>query len=258
MKIACNCLIKNEENFIWFAINSVLPYVDEILVWDMGSVDKTVEIVKSIKSEKLKFKQTSETDVSMVRQQMLDETHADWIFILDGDEIWHDEQIQEQTQEIRDNGEKYDVVVNSNTMLIGDIYHYMDPKLGRYKIHDIVGHYNIRFIKKLPGLHLKGSYPNESYVDENNVMSQNFSKDKILFSNNFYLHASFLPRSSKDNKKVKYERGLSFPLDYFYPEVFFKNKPNMIPLPWTATGINYKIRSLIELPFKKIKRSIYE
>ena len=49
-------LIRNEENFIWFAINSVIDYVDEIMVWDMGSIDKTEEIVKSIDNPKIKYK----------------------------------------------------------------------------------------------------------------------------------------------------------------------------------------------------------
>ena len=51
--IWANCLIKNEERWVWYALQSVLPYVDKILVWDTGSTDNTVEIIKTIKSNKI-------------------------------------------------------------------------------------------------------------------------------------------------------------------------------------------------------------
>jgi len=52
-KIVVHCLVKNEENFIWYAINSVLPFVDKIMIWDNDSTDKTIEIIKSIHSPKI-------------------------------------------------------------------------------------------------------------------------------------------------------------------------------------------------------------
>ncbi|MBU1256082.1 hypothetical protein KKA49_00135 [Patescibacteria group bacterium] len=53
IKIIVHCLVKNEERFIWYAIKSVLPFVDKIMVWDTGSTDKTIQIIKSIKSKKI-------------------------------------------------------------------------------------------------------------------------------------------------------------------------------------------------------------
>ena len=40
--ITVHCVVKNEERWIWFAINSILDIAEKILVYDTGSTDKTV------------------------------------------------------------------------------------------------------------------------------------------------------------------------------------------------------------------------
>ncbi|MEK7188250.1 MAG: glycosyltransferase, partial [Patescibacteria group bacterium] len=97
MRISCHCLVKNEARFIWYSVMSVIDHVDEILVWDMESSDKTVEIINSIESKKIKFKEIGIRDsqkISELRQKMLEITEADWVFILDGDEVWSEEAIR--------------------------------------------------------------------------------------------------------------------------------------------------------------------
>jgi glycosyltransferase involved in cell wall biosynthesis len=51
--ITVHMVVKNEDQWIWYSIQSVLQYVDKILITDTGSTDHTVEIIKSIKSPKL-------------------------------------------------------------------------------------------------------------------------------------------------------------------------------------------------------------
>jgi len=90
-KIIVHCLIKNEENFIWYALNSVLPYVAKIMVWDTGSKDKTIEIVKLINSPKIEFQEVHSINAKehpQMRNKMLeatDKTKYRWLMILDGD-----------------------------------------------------------------------------------------------------------------------------------------------------------------------------
>jgi len=92
--ITAHVLIKNEENFIWYSILSVIDHIDEIMIWDTGSTDHTLEIVKEIKArypnkvDYDEFGQADEYKYSQLRQAMLDKTKTDWIMILDGDEIW--------------------------------------------------------------------------------------------------------------------------------------------------------------------------
>jgi glycosyltransferase involved in cell wall biosynthesis len=255
--ITVHCLVKNEENYIWYAINSVINYVEKIIIWDTGSTDRTVEIIKAIENPKLVFKEKGEVDplgVSELRQEMLNLTETDWFFILDGDEIWNDDAIKGLESIIRDC--RQDVVVAPNYMLIGDIFHYQEENGGRYRIGNLVGHYNIRAIRNLPGLHVDGVYPNEAYITPEGIKVQNFDIKRIIFLDEPYLHASFLERSSKSQKKIKYEIGNSFPKNFYYPEVFFKTRPDFVPSPWKTMGVDYKFRAFFETPLKKIRRRI--
>lgn len=253
MKITAHCLVKNEENFIWFAINSVIDFVDEILVWDHGSRDRTVDIVQSINNPKIKFKKVS-GKVAELRQKMLKETIADWIFIPDGDEIWSLDSIKNLTTSMK--GTKCDVIVSPNYLLIGDIFHYLEESAGKYKIADRVGHYNIRAMRNTPGLHVEGVYPNEAYVTAEGIKVQNLPKEKILFLEDRYLHGSFLPRSAKDRKKIKFEIGEEISKDYYYPEVFFRPRPDFISYPFGPMSESYRLLASLLTLFKKFKRRL--
>lgn len=255
MKVTAQMIVKNEENFVWYAVNSVINHVDEIIIWDQGSSDKTMEIIKTINNQKISFKKVTEK-VEILRQKMLEETNGDWMFILDGDEIWYEEAIENLINNLEKAGSSKDCVVVPNFMLIGDTFHYQEKSAGKYKIGERKGHYNIRAVRKTDGLHMEGTYPNEAYVTKEGVKVQDLNKERILFLETPYLHASFLKRSSKDAKKVKYEIGESFPKNFYYPEVLFKPRPPVVSSPWEIMNSNYILRALMETPLKKIKRRI--
>src|SRR3989338_6982361 len=50
--LTIHCVVKNEERWILYALKSILDIADEILIFDTGSTDKTVEIIKTIKTKK--------------------------------------------------------------------------------------------------------------------------------------------------------------------------------------------------------------
>lgn len=255
MKITAQMIVKNEENFVWFAINSVINYVDEIMIWDQGSTDKTIETINLIDNPKIVFKKVIE-EIHALRQKMLKETDADWMFILDGDEIWYSDAIKNLRKSLEKVGNSKDCVVVPNYMLIGDMFHYQEKLAGKYKIGEREGHYNIRAIRKTEGLHIEGKYPNEAYVTEDGIKVQDIKRERILFLDEPYLHASFLKRSSKDTKKMKYEIGDRFPKDFYYPEALFRPRPDIVPSPWKTMDCGYRLIALFETPLKKIKRRI--
>ena len=131
MKIVAHTIIKNEENWIWYSLISVLDHVDEIMVYDTGSTDNTAEIIKTISSSKIKFRKlpptADETALSKVRQLMLDQTQADWLMILDGDEIWPEESLKTISEFIKDHGDLYDSIVVPTINCVGDVFHISPP-----------------------------------------------------------------------------------------------------------------------------------
>jgi len=257
MKIVGHCIVKNEEKFIWYAINSVIDFLDEIYVWDTGSTDKTCGIVKSIKNDKVHFEEKGKCtpeELSELRNEMIKKTDSDWIFILDGDEVWHKDAIKEIVDTIYKYNDTIDLIVSPVKMLVGDIYHYQGEDAGKYQLKGRKGHFNIRAIRNFEGLSIKGTYPNEAYVDKNGMMIQDFPEDRMIFAKNYYLHASHLQRSSKDTKKYKYDLGKKFPLNYFYPEVFFERGSKNIDSIFLPFDCKYKIISSFLVPFRFFKR----
>lgn len=89
--ITAHYLIKNEERFIRHSIESILPLVTEVIVFDTGSTDDTVRRVKSIQSNKIKFYQKSSADphdLVHYRNEMIRLTRTEWFMIVDGDEVY--------------------------------------------------------------------------------------------------------------------------------------------------------------------------
>jgi glycosyltransferase involved in cell wall biosynthesis len=261
-----HCLVRNEERWIWYAINSVIDYLDKILVWDTGSTDKTVQIIKLIKNKKISFREygavTPETFAS-ARQEMLEQTKADWLFLLDGDEIWTKEGISKVVETIQKKGDEIESIVVKTINWVGDVYHYQEEKAGRYEIAGRRGHYSLRAINlKIPGLHAALPHGKQGYFDGEGRPIQERDPKKILFLPVSYFHATHLLRSSKDfevplrAKKRKYELGIPFSKDIKYPEVFYLPHPKIISDPWIRMGLAERLRAALQTPFKKIKRRI--
>lgn len=82
--ITCCMIVKNEETYLEKCLESIQNYVDEIVIVDTGSTDKTVDI-SSRYTEKVYF-HPWEGSFSKARNQSLSYATSDWIFIIDGDE----------------------------------------------------------------------------------------------------------------------------------------------------------------------------
>ena len=46
--LTAHMMLCNEERWCWYAIMSVIDHVDHMIIFDTGSTDRTVEIVKGI------------------------------------------------------------------------------------------------------------------------------------------------------------------------------------------------------------------
>lgn len=270
--IAAHCLVKNEAKFVWYSVMSVINHVDQVLLWDTGSTGGTLEIIKEVKKsygDKIDFKQVgnvSSTEFTEVRQEMLDKTQTDWFIVVDGDEIWWEDSIREVVKVISNSGDKIESIVVPTYNLVGDIFHYQEEAAGGYSLAGRHGHLSLRGVnRKIPGLKSFGEHGVWGWVDEEGRMIQDRGEDKIVFVNAPYLHATHLPRAvnreeefnvPKRAQKLKYEIGIPFPKDFYYPEVFFRSRPLVVPSVWEKMTIGFRNRAFLETPLRKIKRRL--
>lgn len=78
-------IVKNEESFIEKCLQSVAGYVDDIVVADTGSTDRTKEIAQKYNARVFDFEWVN--DFSAARNFSASHAKHDWIFVLDADEV---------------------------------------------------------------------------------------------------------------------------------------------------------------------------
>lgn len=256
--ITAHTLVKNEDRFIWFAIMSVIDYVDKMIIFDTGSSDNTISIINNIidngYSEKIIFEEKGEADrdrIGKLRQEMVEKTETDYFMILDGDEVWWKKSIEELVSLA--NAEKEPLLVAQHDIRVAkDIYHYRKP--GR----DIFAHLdpkecsNIRlYSMKIPGIHCDGYYGIEGFFDgENNEVQ--CGKYEIVWQKEKYFHTSYIRRSSNQSKdrnvfsrfsKQFMAYDYKFPKDYKFPEIFYSDFPQIVESPFKQEP--FSLRTII-------------
>jgi len=272
--ISAHFLVKNEEKFIWYSIMSVINHVDKVIIYDSGSSDNTKKIITEILRDevirqKIIFKDFSgEFDEAELRQKMLDETVTDWFIVVDGDEIWWDESIKKLTETIQEKGNELESIIVPAILPVGDMFYFQEQRGGRYKFNslsgELFGHYSLRAVnRKIPGLSSDRPHGQWGWIDIDGKMIQDRDPKKIGFINTPYIHVTHLQRAGtklKDSEvlkrtmKLKYEIGISFSRDFYYPEVFFRDRPNIVESPWTRMPMTFKLWSIILTPLRKLKR----
>lgn len=272
MKVWGHTLVKNEGRWLWFSVTSVINHLDKLLIWDTGSTDDTVRIITELKKrypEKIIFKKriiTKLQDFALARSEMLAETKSDWFMVLDGDEIWWEDSIKSVLSRIQGDN-TIESVVTPTINLVGDIYHFQEQAAGNYNLAGRIGHYNLRFINRsIPGLASAGNHGTWGWVDGENKMIQDRDASKIVFVDAPYLHATNIERSSdvfgdtgvmKRPGKLKYDLGITFPLDYYYPESLFLWRPDFVKSPWKSRSKKFIIQSGLQTPLRKVKRRLW-
>ena len=259
-QVTAHVLVRNEDRFIWFAIMSVIDFVDKMIIFDTASTDKTVDIINLIINSKKEYKQkiifeekgkSDRERIAKLRQEMIDRTETEYFMILDGDEIWWESSIKEAINIL--NEDTPPLLAQRCIKCARDIRHYRDPKRDLYIFLDTEHAANIRFYSmKIPGIHCGGYYGIEGFFDKDNNEVQ-CGKYEIKWQNGLYFHPSFLRRSSqsisdffvyrrftKQFPRYDYE----FSIDYKYPEVFYSDAlPSMVKSPFAKETIS--ARSLI-------------
>jgi len=159
--------------------------------------------------------------------------------LVDGDEIWPEKQLLLLLQLSEKLANDKIAVVNKTRNCVGDIYHYLPDKMGKYSFLGKTGHFNIRLMRKL-NYQIKGIYPNEVYTL--NGVNVNNLDEKLLNSKSWYLHTCHLSRSSQAGKafgrrKTVYAKGLNMP-QLELPEVMQNTN-------WPKRNSGFEIRARV-------------
>lgn len=100
-KLSAIIIAKNAENLIVDCIESV-EFVDEVIVVDNNSTDRTIEIAKKLKAKVVK---EDTNDFAKQRNTGLRQAKSDWVFYIDTDERVTPELAREIQKEIEENKE---------------------------------------------------------------------------------------------------------------------------------------------------------
>lgn len=84
MRLSLSMIVKNEEHFLPGCLESVSGLVDEIVIADTGSTDRTREIARSFNARVIDFPWRD--DFSAARNESLRHTTGEWVLYLDADE----------------------------------------------------------------------------------------------------------------------------------------------------------------------------
>jgi tetratricopeptide (TPR) repeat protein len=85
MDLSLCMIVKNEEYSLPQTLKSVKEVVDEMVVLDTGSTDRTVEIAKELGAEVYHFEWCN--DFSAARNESLKYVQGKWVLVLDADEV---------------------------------------------------------------------------------------------------------------------------------------------------------------------------
>ena len=269
-KIAVHMLVENEIRWAWYALQSVLPCVNEVLLWDLGSTDGTAEVLQSISDPKIRFHSLpggGGLNLTATRQLMLAATRADWLLLVDGDEIWPTAAITECVATIRQFGQSLDYLIQPYYNLLGDIYHYQETGGGNYRLAGLTGHNTIRAVNlnRIAGLHFDRPHGQQGLFDSANQLIQAVPDYRYRVIAEKYLHTTHLRRSAtpsqdvavlKRARKYKYELGITLPSDFAYPPCLYLPHPPEVPTPWATRSLAYTLNAAWQTPLKWLKRRI--
>jgi len=142
-------IVKNEQSYLPGCLNSIKDVVDEIIIVDTGSTDKTVEIAESFGAKIYYFDWNN--NFSVARNESLKYATKDWILIMDADDEFCSEDV-----------EKFKTLINT-TLDINAVYYFETLNYCGSAIEDdtITVNLNPRLFKNNHGFHYEGEDHNQ-------------------------------------------------------------------------------------------------
>lgn len=108
-RLSCIVMVKDEEEYVGYALMSVLPWVDEVIVVEGGSSDGTLAILEEIQRNhdpenkvEIVVDTRPKNRLIEVRSEMVARCTGEWILRLEGDEVYDDKTIREVSKILRE------------------------------------------------------------------------------------------------------------------------------------------------------------
>ncbi|SFR59264.1 TPR domain-containing glycosyltransferase [Anaeromicropila populeti] len=165
-------IVKNEENYLTECLNSVKGIIDEIILVDTGSTDNTLLIGESFGAKIFHYQW--DNNFANARNFSISKASSDWILLLDGDEIFDRNYLDDFIQLI--NESPYDGYLFT-------IYNYT----GHLKDKDFSIHHAFRLLKNHKGYTFKGAIHEQIVSSDQQVTSLPFEASPIVIHHYGYL-----------------------------------------------------------------------
>ncbi|MDF1543644.1 MAG: tetratricopeptide repeat protein [bacterium] len=156
VSISACMIVKDEEKLLPGCLDSIRDWVNEIVIVDTGSSDRTVEIAKSYGAKALY--QQWEGDFSKHRNYSIEQATSDWVFIIDADERFEQEDISKLLQIVND-PEPQAISIN-----VFNYYQQAD--------HKVTSVNSLRFFRRELNLRYEGIVHNQINIPEGLVITR--------------------------------------------------------------------------------------
>lgn len=203
---------KNEEDFIEQSIRLLLPYVDEVIVVDNASTDRTRAIVEAIGDPKIKVFEYPETqDMGEVRTFSLSKATSEWFLQVDADEFYPREAMETIRKAIENPGKAISFRVGYHNLAWRAGYKQADFKHFPDRI------YRVDVVKKYGGIlpndmtQVKAEFCTfRPFLEYDNAEDKPFENPKQPILDAYYFHlARTRGRNFEYKKWLTYNRNLN-------------------------------------------------
>ena len=179
MEITTNTICKNSADFIESILRQTLPHITKAIISaDRASTDGTIEILERLKKENPKIELDYYTvsdpfkDLVVQRNKQIQKTKTEWIWILDDDELYPEEQIK-KIFKVLENGKANAYLLPF--YFVVDKEHYYSGKGSKAE----------RFFRNVPGLKW-----------ENDFLYETIKTEKTRIDDVYFIHLSYLKTNS--------------------------------------------------------------
>ena len=188
-KLSIVILTKDSEKYLKEVLKSV-EFADEVIIYDSGSSDKTLEIAKEFENTKI-FIDTNWEGFGIQKQKAVEKAENRWVFVLDSDEVMTEE-LKKEISEVLKNpkNEAYFVSRLNNffgkwmkhTGLFPDfsirLFDKTKAKFNNRKVHESVESENVGYLKNY-FLHYAYESIEEFIAKQNRYSSMGAKKNKF-------------------------------------------------------------------------------